>query len=105
MKTLSVKILEASDGIECLNIYYNHVKDGRAITFILSDETMIYMNGSYASQILAHISSHKNMSHTPFYILSAYENLALGSGKEAIDGIFSKPLRKQYIDELLNYFK
>jgi signal transduction histidine kinase/CheY-like chemotaxis protein len=104
-KSLSVRLFEASDGIECLNMYYNLVKEGKTISFILSDETMIYMNGSYASQILDNISSHKNIVHVPFYILTAYENLDLGPYKEAINGIFSKPLRKQYIDELLNNFK
>jgi signal transduction histidine kinase/CheY-like chemotaxis protein len=104
-KNLSVKLLEASDGIECLYIYYNLVKDGKTISFILSDETMIYMNGSYASQILYNISSHKNINRVPFYILTAYENLAIGSCKETVNGIFTKPLRKQYIDELLINFK
>jgi signal transduction histidine kinase/CheY-like chemotaxis protein len=104
-KSLSVRLLEASDGIECLNMYYTLVKEGKTISFILSDETMIYMNGSYASQILDNISSHKNIVHVPFYILTAYENLDLGPCKEAIDGIFTKPLRKQYIDELLNNIK
>jgi hypothetical protein len=104
-KNLSVKLLEASDGIKCLYIYYNLVKDGKTISFILSDETMIYMNGSYVSQILYNISTHKNIIRVPFYILTAYENLAIGSCKEAINGIFTKPLRKQYIDELLNNFK
>jgi two-component sensor histidine kinase len=97
-KNLSVKILEASDGIECLHIYYNYVKDGRTISFILSDETMTYMNGSYASEILTHVSRHKNLIHVPYYILSAYENLSLGNAKETIDGIFTKPLRTHYIE-------
>jgi signal transduction histidine kinase len=101
-KSISVKILEASDGIECLNIYYSYLKDGESISFILSDETMVYMNGTYAAQVLEYIASHKNIAHVPFYILSAYENLLSGSGKDAVDGIFSKPLRKQYIEEILN---
>jgi signal transduction histidine kinase len=101
-KKLSVKILEAADGIECLNIYYEYLKDGRNISFIISDETMMYMNGTYASQILDNICNHKNLTHVPYYILSAYENLSLGSVKEEIDGIFTKPLRKQYIEEILN---
>jgi signal transduction histidine kinase len=104
-KNLSVRLLEASDGIECLYMYYNLVKDGKTISFVLSDETMIYINGSYASQILDNISSHKNINRVPFYILTAYENLAIGSCKEAVNGIFTKPLRKQYIEELLNNFK
>jgi signal transduction histidine kinase len=102
-KSLSVKILEASDGIECLYLYYNLVKDGKTISFILSDETMVYMNGSTVAHILDNIAGHKNISHVPFYILSAYENLAVGSSKETIDGFFSKPFRKQYIGELLDF--
>jgi CheY-like chemotaxis protein len=101
-KNIKVKILEASDGIECLSIYYSYLKDGESIPFILSDETMLYMNGIYAAQVLEYIASHKNIAHVPFYILSAYENLLSGSGKEAVDGIFSKPLRKQYIEKILN---
>jgi nitrogen-specific signal transduction histidine kinase len=98
-KNLKVEILEASDGIECLNTYYNFLKDGRSISFILSDETMIYMNGTHVSKILSNICNHKNLPHVPFYLLSAYENLWLGSVNETVDGIFTKPLRKQYIDE------
>jgi signal transduction histidine kinase len=101
-KKLSVNILEAADGIECLNIYYENLKDGRNISFIISDETMMYMNGTYAAQILHNICNHKNITHVPYYILSAYENLSLGSVKDVVDGIFAKPLRKQYIEEILN---
>jgi hypothetical protein len=101
-KNINVKILEASDGIECLNTYYSYLKDGESISFILSDETMLYMNGTYAAQVLEYIASHKNIAHVPFYILSAYENLLSGSGKEAVGGMFSKPLRKQHIEEILN---
>jgi signal transduction histidine kinase/CheY-like chemotaxis protein len=103
-KALSVKILEASDGIECIYLYFNLVKDGKTISFILSDETMVYMNGSTVAKILDNICGQKNISHVPFYILSAYENLAVESGKQAaIDGFFSKPFRKQYILELLDF--
>jgi PleD family two-component response regulator len=104
-KKLNVKILEASDGIECLSIYYNYLKDGRTISFILSDETMVYMNGIYASQILENISNQHNIPHVPFYILSAYENLSSGLVKETTDGIFTKPLRKSYIEEIINNLK
>jgi anti-sigma regulatory factor (Ser/Thr protein kinase)/CheY-like chemotaxis protein len=104
-KNINVKILEASDGIECLNTYYSYLKDGESISFILSDETMVYMNGTYAAQVLEYIASHKNIAHVPFYILSAYENLLSGSGGEVVDGVLSKPLRKQHIEEILNKLK
>jgi signal transduction histidine kinase len=99
-KKLNINILEASDGIECLNICYNYIKDGKTISFVISDETMVYMNGSNTAKILDGIYKQKNMLHVPFYILTAYENISLGSAKETIDGVFTKPLRKQYIDEI-----
>jgi nitrogen-specific signal transduction histidine kinase len=103
-KGINLNILEASDGIECLSIHYNHVKDGKSISFILSDETMVYMNGSYSAQILDNISKNKNILRVPFYILSAYENVTLNEAKGAIDNIFTKPLRKQYIEEIFEIF-
>jgi signal transduction histidine kinase len=103
-KNLSVSILEASDGIECLSLYYNYIKEGKAISFILSDETMAYMNGSYTAQVLDTLSKTKNLLHVPFYILSAYENLSIGSA-DYIDCFFTKPLRKQHIEEIFKQFK
>jgi signal transduction histidine kinase/CheY-like chemotaxis protein len=102
-KNLSINIIEASDGIDCLNIYYNFIKDGKTVSCILCDETMVYMNGSNTAQLIDNISKNKNILHVPFYILSAYENLSLSSAKSAIDNIFTKPLRKQYIDEIIKH--
>jgi signal transduction histidine kinase/CheY-like chemotaxis protein len=96
----NVNIIEASDGIECLNIYFNYGIEGKAISFILSDETMEYMSGSYTAQVLANICKNRNDLHIPFYILSAYENLALNY-LDAVDDIFTKPLRKQPLKTIL----
>jgi CheY-like chemotaxis protein len=95
-------ILEAGDGIECLHLYYRLIKEGKKIDFILSDETMIYMNGMVSANIVYDIEVNKNIPHVLFYILTAYEDLTLGYANRAIDGIFSKPLRKQNIDEIIN---
>jgi hypothetical protein len=62
------------------------------------------MNGSYTAQILDNISKNKNILHVPFYILSAYENFTLNKAKGAINNIFTKPLRKQYIEEIFEIF-
>jgi nitrogen-specific signal transduction histidine kinase len=96
-----VNIIEASDGIESLNIYFNYSKEGKVISFILSDETMEFMNRSYTAQVLANICKNRNDRHIPFYILSAYENLA-SSSMDAVDDIFTKPLRKQPLQTILD---
>jgi signal transduction histidine kinase len=100
-KNINANILEASDGIECLYLYYTHIKDGKSISFILSDETMVYMNGGSTAQGLSSIIRNSNLSHVPFFILSAYENLSFSNDNNAIDGVFTKPLCKQYVEEIL----
>jgi signal transduction histidine kinase/CheY-like chemotaxis protein len=103
-KNLGMNILEANDGLECLNIYYNYIKEGKSISFILSDVTMEYLNGNNTAEVLYNISKNKGMTGVPFYILSAYESFDLGTAKDAVNDIFTKPLRKQYIEEILKNF-
>jgi signal transduction histidine kinase len=100
-KKIHANIIQASDGIECLNLYYTYITQGKKIGFILTDETMVYMNGSASVQILNNIEKSKNMAHIPIFILTAYENLSLGVVEGLVDGVFTKPLCKQNIDEII----
>jgi signal transduction histidine kinase len=104
-KGIRANIIEASDGIECLYQYYIHIKEGKNVLFIICDETMTFLNGSTTAQIIYEISTSKNMTHLPFYILSAYENLSLGIANDALNAIFTKPLRKQHIEEIIDNIK
>jgi signal transduction histidine kinase/CheY-like chemotaxis protein len=104
-KNINANILEASDGIECLYHYYINNREGKNINCIISDETMAYMNGSTLSQLLNNLSKDKNLTLPSFYILTAYENLSLGNAIGAINDVFTKPLRKQHIEEILNALK
>jgi signal transduction histidine kinase/CheY-like chemotaxis protein len=97
-KSYNADIIEASDGIECLYKYLLLYKEGKKIDFIVSDETMDFMNGSVCAEILKTLYSVKNLVPVPFFILSAYENLAKQIG---VNETFSKPLTKQNVDEIL----
>jgi signal transduction histidine kinase/CheY-like chemotaxis protein len=97
-KSYYANILEASDGIECLYKYLLLYKEGKRIDFIISDETMEFMNGSVCAEILRNLYSVKNLVPVPFFILSAYENLAKQVG---VNQSFSKPLTKQNVDDVL----
>jgi signal transduction histidine kinase len=97
-KMVQVNIIEASDGIEGLYSYYSLMSSGKRLAFILSDESMVYMNGSTCARILHDIEVSKNMPHVMFYILSAYENF---DESNIYDGVFTKPLRRNNIEEII----
>jgi signal transduction histidine kinase/CheY-like chemotaxis protein len=95
-------IVEADDGLEGLSIFYNCVKKNKAISFIISDQTMTYLDGSYCAQILYNICESKNLPKIPFFIASAYENFAPNGG-DAINVVYVKPLSRQNIEDILKF--
>jgi signal transduction histidine kinase len=99
-KSFDLTIIDVSDGIECLFKYQLLHKEGRRIDFILSDESMEFMNGSTCADVLKNISEIKNFNSIPYFILSAYECFSKGQHNGVTD-VFSKPLRKQNIDDML----
>jgi signal transduction histidine kinase/CheY-like chemotaxis protein len=97
-KSYEPTIIEASDGIECLYKYLVLYREGKKIDFILSDETMEFMNGMVSAEILWNLYGVKNLVPVPFFILSAYGNLVKQPG---VNDVFTKPLRKQNIDDIM----
>jgi signal transduction histidine kinase/CheY-like chemotaxis protein len=93
----NLKILEASDGFECLCLYYKTKKKGIELSCIISDETMNYLNGSDCSKILQEIYKIKNVTKKiPFFLLTAYENFDID--QSGINEVFSKPLSKNHLN-------
>jgi signal transduction histidine kinase len=97
-KGKNLDILEASDGIECLNLYYQSFKRKVKLLLIVSDQSMNFLNGSACAKILHDLNQEKGIADVPFYILTAYEQFALDSG---IKGTFTKPLMNKFIEEML----
>jgi signal transduction histidine kinase len=93
----NLKILEASDGFECLCLYYKTMIKGIELSCIISDETMNYLNGSECSKILQEIYKMKNVTkRIPFFLLTAYENFDID--QSGINEVFSKPLTKNHLN-------
>jgi signal transduction histidine kinase len=91
------KIFEAGDGLECLGLYYQTFKQGLKVLFIISDQSMTFLNGADSAKILYELNREKGMVEIPFFILTAYEQFALDSG---VRGIYTKPLMNKYLDEI-----
>jgi signal transduction histidine kinase len=99
-KFINVNIVEASDGVECLWKFYQCMIKGEKITLILSDETMMFMDGSYCANIIYELCSLRGYLIIPFYIVTAYESLYCPSNI-VIKGVFTKPLSKVNLEKAL----
>ena len=75
---------------------------GIKLAFIISDQTMNFMDGSTCAKILSCISLCKRLRHVPFFIISAYENLEFKK-EDGIDKIFSKPITEKKLEEMIEY--
>jgi signal transduction histidine kinase len=100
LKSYNPTIVEASDGIDCLYKFMLLYKEGKRIDFILSDESMELMNGSTCAEVLNNLYENRNFSAIPFFIVSAFESLYFGK-VIGVSSIYSKPLRKQNIEEII----
>jgi signal transduction histidine kinase/CheY-like chemotaxis protein len=96
-----VNIVEASDGIECLNILYQCFRNNIKISFVLCDENMNFLNGTYCAEIINNIYLNKGLGVVDFYMLSAYENLNVKT-YIGVKKVLTKPLTKRHLTEILN---
>jgi signal transduction histidine kinase/CheY-like chemotaxis protein len=92
-----IKILEAGDGVECINLYYQCFREGVNVIMIISDQTMTFLNGSEAAKLMCNINKEKGISSTPFFILTAYEGFVIEDG---VKDTYTKPLTRKNIDDM-----
>jgi signal transduction histidine kinase len=96
---LKINIREAEDGIECLYLYYQSIRKGKPVSFILSDQTMNLMDGSTCASIVYEMTNARSLQKVPFFILTAYENFSVDDN--SVQAIYTKPLKRNNIDDIL----
>jgi signal transduction histidine kinase/CheY-like chemotaxis protein len=97
---LNINIREASDGIECLYIYYQSIIQGNPLSMIISDQTMAVMNGGTCADIINDISKTRGYMPVPFVILTAYEISSL-KNQCKVNEILTKPLTNSGIEKVI----
>jgi signal transduction histidine kinase len=100
---INIKIIEGSDGIECLYLYYQAYKKGANISLILTDQCMNYMNGSVSAKILNEVNTNRDLPHIPLYIVTAYESFTQNG--DGLDGTYTKPLTRNTMKEIFENLK
>jgi len=102
LKEFDVEIvfIEANDGVESvLAVYLANINQVK-IDFVVTDENMNFMNGSYASKIIKNLIQIKKLHDFPIFMSSAIGNNYI-EGTEDIKKVFSKPMDKNKIKEIL----
>jgi two-component sensor histidine kinase len=100
---INLNIIEAEDGLETLYYTYKSVSKGEKI-LIISDENMKYLSGQKTAKILRKFENNQVMNHIPFFLVTAYSKDFPVSKQCKIDGVFTKPLVKTSVEEILKSF-
>ncbi len=74
---VNLMIVEACDGIECLVALYLACVNKITIDAIISDETMPFISGSYASKIINEIISDGKLEEVKMFVASALNHPGL----------------------------
>ncbi len=93
-------IIEATDGVETLLALYLAKIHNFKIDAIISDENMNFMSGSSSAKIVEGFVKNNSISDISFYIVSAIDTSQ--AGNYPVKKIFSKPIDKRGIGEILN---
>ena len=101
-ENLNLTIIEASDGLECIAaVYIAHLKEIK-ITAIITDETMIYMTGSYSSHVIHDIIINGKFNTIPMFVSSALSsNVIKDKYAPMVKKIYSKPLDKTSVLDII----
>jgi signal transduction histidine kinase len=95
-------LIEADDGAECIFLVYRLISLGLKISLISSDQTMNYILGSTAADIISGMCKKTNIPKIPYVLLSAFNQF---EHNDSVDKFISKPLTKNKINELLKLTK
>jgi len=100
-KNQEVCFIEANDGIECLlAIYLANLKQIK-IDFVITDENMNYINGSYATEIIKNVINDGKFQDIPIFMSTALGKNNFDGKQGILKKVFSKPMDKNSIRELL----
>ena len=97
-----INIIEAEDGIDAIYCVYKSWTLGIHISMILSDENMIFLNGTKCSQVLYDLCQKHKKPYIPFYLVTAYEGDYIKRDYgTSIKVVISKPLEKSTAKKLI----
>ena len=98
---IEVIFIEANDGIECLLAIYLATLKQITIDFVITDENMNYINGSFASDIIKTVIKNGKFKDIPIFMSTAIGKNNNYSKPDVIKRVFSKPMDKNSIRDLL----
>jgi len=105
-ENINLETIEACDGVECIMALYIAKKKKLKIDAIISDETMPFISGSYSSKIIDELISKGSLNNIKMFVSTALSHTNISSYfSKVVKKIFSKPLDKTVIQEILQNIK
>jgi len=105
-ENINLEIIEACDGVECIMALYMAKNKKLKIDAIISDETMPFISGSYSSKIIDELISKGSLNNIKMFVSTALSHTNISSYfSKVVKKIFSKPLDKTVIQEILQNIK
>jgi hypothetical protein len=96
---IKVNIIEGSDGVETLYLYYICLCRNIKISAIFSDENMNMMRGVNCSELIYKYCNDKGVDLIPYYLVTSEQNIK--QNKSCIREILSKPILADDAERIL----
>ena len=102
-KGFEFEIVELFDGLEIIKYILNHQIDYQNIKFILTDESLDFMNGSEAISFIRKLEKLKKLKPIKIVSSTCYENLLITENilNAGADMVLSKPVTKSQLIHIL----
>ena len=95
-----LEIISATDGSECLFKVFNCFLNNTKINFILTSDTMRFMDGLKCREVMNEIFIEKKIKNIPIFLLIDEKDKI--SDLNCLSNSFKKPLNEQIIEVILN---
>jgi len=102
----NLRIVEASDGVECLLAMYLHNNNNIKFDALISDETMPYISGMHLSKIIFDLVSKGAIQEINMFISTARTDInIINNYSNIVKKVYPKPIDANAVKDLLKYIK
>jgi signal transduction histidine kinase/CheY-like chemotaxis protein len=100
-------ILEGNDGIDILKYVIDDQSESNRIQCVITDESMDYLNGSFAVSLLRKMQSESKINDFKVICMTSYEDEVTRNTilKAGVNYCISKPCNKKELEEILKSYK
>jgi len=102
-KNILFEIEECEDGIECLYIIYKGIEYGIKYDFIITDETMNFLKGTFMAKILKKLINDNVVYDLKIFMITNHEEeIYRNLEGDIIEKVYAKPITINIVENMLS---